>query len=94
MNSPFEISQLHDQTGLITLDEGDHNTGSARRAITFIDGEEGILLLSRNPDRVACGKIDFHRNHVTDDVPQVTYRPRCRVLSCLARDVSITDRAC
>ncbi|HMB02541.1 MAG TPA: citrate synthase [Isosphaeraceae bacterium] len=38
-----DISQLRAQTGLITLDPGYGNTGSCRSAITFIDGEQGIL---------------------------------------------------
>ena len=37
------ISKLRSQTGVITLDEGYRNTGSARSSITFIDGERGIL---------------------------------------------------
>jgi citrate synthase len=39
----IDISKLRDQTGLITLDRGYANTGSCQSAITFIDGEEGIL---------------------------------------------------
>jgi citrate synthase len=39
----IDISKLRDQTGLITLDNGYGNTGSCRSAITFIDGEKGIL---------------------------------------------------
>ncbi|MEP0848702.1 MAG: citrate synthase [Phycisphaerae bacterium] len=38
-----DISNLRAQSGLITLDEGYANTGSCRSAITFIDGEKGIL---------------------------------------------------
>jgi citrate synthase len=38
-----DISKLRDQTGLITLDGGYGNTGSCQSAITFIDGEKGIL---------------------------------------------------
>src|SRR5215469_17297910 len=38
-----DISNLRDATGYITLDEGYGNTGSCRSAITFIDGEKGIL---------------------------------------------------
>ena len=38
-----DISRLRSQTGVITLDEGYRNTGSVRSAITFIDGEDGIL---------------------------------------------------
>jgi citrate synthase len=38
-----DISKLRAQTGLITLDPGFANTGSCQSAITFIDGEKGIL---------------------------------------------------
>jgi len=38
-----DIAQLRAQTGAVTLDEGYGNTGSCRSAITFIDGEKGIL---------------------------------------------------
>jgi citrate synthase len=38
-----DISKLRDQTGIITLDSGYGNTGSCQSAITFIDGEKGIL---------------------------------------------------
>ncbi|MGP8198282.1 MAG: citrate synthase [Limisphaerales bacterium] len=38
-----DISALRDTTGYITLDDGYANTGACRSAITFIDGEEGIL---------------------------------------------------
>jgi citrate synthase len=38
-----DISKLRPQTGLITLDPGLGNTGSCESAITFIDGEKGIL---------------------------------------------------
>lgn len=39
----IDISQLRKQTNLITIDEGYVNTGSTRSAITFLNGEEGIL---------------------------------------------------
>ena len=39
----IDISKLRDETGLITLDNGYGNTGSCESAITFIDGEKGIL---------------------------------------------------
>jgi citrate synthase len=39
----IDISSLRNQTGCITLDDGYGNTGSCRSAITFIDGEKGIL---------------------------------------------------
>ncbi|MBV9999950.1 MAG: citrate synthase [Verrucomicrobia bacterium] len=39
----IDVSKLRDQTGLITLDVGYGNTGSCLSAITFIDGDQGIL---------------------------------------------------
>jgi len=39
----FDISKLRDQTGYITLDSGFKNTGSTKSAITYLDGENGIL---------------------------------------------------
>jgi citrate synthase len=39
----IDISKLRSTTGLITLDPGYANTGSCRSAITFIDGDKGIL---------------------------------------------------
>ena len=38
-----DISRLRSETGLITLDPGYGNTGSTRSAITYVDGEVGIL---------------------------------------------------
>ena len=39
----IDISKLRAQTGLISLDPGYGNTGSCESAITFIDGEKGVL---------------------------------------------------
>ena len=39
----IDISKLRQTTGLITLDPGFVNTGSCVSAITFVDGEKGIL---------------------------------------------------
>jgi len=39
----LDISKLRAQSGYITLDNGFVNTGSCESAITFIDGEAGIL---------------------------------------------------
>ncbi|MBM4361602.1 MAG: citrate synthase [Deltaproteobacteria bacterium] len=39
----IDIADLRKKTGLITLDPGYGNTGSCRSAITFIDGDRGIL---------------------------------------------------
>ncbi len=39
----FDIGKLRDQTGYVTLDSGYKNTGATQSAITFLDGENGIL---------------------------------------------------
>ena len=39
----IDVSKLRAQTGYITLDYGFKNTGSTQSAITFLDGEKGIL---------------------------------------------------
>jgi citrate synthase len=39
----IDIQKLRASTGLITLDPGFGNTGACKSAITFIDGEKGIL---------------------------------------------------
>ncbi|KUG07717.1 citrate synthase [Solirubrum puertoriconensis] len=39
----IDINKLRDQSGYVTLDSGYKNTGATKSAITFLDGEEGIL---------------------------------------------------
>ena len=39
----IDISNLRDSTGLVTMDTGYKNTGATQSAITFLDGELGIL---------------------------------------------------
>ena len=39
----IDVSKLRSDLNLITLDPGFKNTGSCKSAITFLDGEKGIL---------------------------------------------------
>src|ERR1700712_5582718 len=39
----IDISKLRDQSGYVTLDIGYKNTGATKSAITFLDGEKGVL---------------------------------------------------
>lgn len=39
----IDIAKLRDETGYITIDSGYKNTGATKSAITFLDGELGIL---------------------------------------------------
>jgi len=55
----FDISSLRKATGYITLDKGYENTGSCRSAITFIDGEKGILRYRGYPIEELAAKSTF-----------------------------------
>jgi citrate synthase len=55
----LDISKLRAQTGYITLDEGYVNTGSTTSAITFLDGEKGVLRYRGYPVEVLAEKCDF-----------------------------------
>ena len=55
----IDISRLRSSTGLITLDEGFVNTGSTRSAITYLDGEEGILRYRGYPIEQLAAQSDF-----------------------------------
>src|SRR5271154_169827 len=39
----FDIAKLRAQTNYITMDPGFGNTGSCKSAITYLDGEKGVL---------------------------------------------------
>ncbi len=54
-----DITALRKDTGLITLDSGYGNTGSCRSEITFIDGENGVLLYRGYPIEQLAEKADF-----------------------------------
>jgi citrate synthase len=54
-----DISALRAQTGYITLDDGYGNTGACQSAITFIDGEQGILRYRGIPIEEMAEHSDF-----------------------------------
>ena len=55
----IDISKLRDESGYITLDSGFKNTGSTKSAITFLDGEKGILKYRGYPIEVLAEKSTF-----------------------------------
>ncbi len=57
--SAIDISELRAMTGLITLDEGYVNTGACRSAITFLDGEKGVLEYRGYPIEQLAEKSTF-----------------------------------
>ena len=54
-----DVSKLRTETGFITLDDGYGNTGSCRSAITFIDGEKGILRYRGYPIEQLAEQSNF-----------------------------------
>ena len=55
----IDIKSLRTSTGLITLDPGFKNTGSCSSAITFLDGEKGILRYRGYPIEELAVKANF-----------------------------------
>jgi len=59
-NEPgIDIGKLRGQTGLVTLDPGFVNTASCTSAITFLDGEKGILRYRGYPIDQLAAKSNF-----------------------------------
>ena len=58
----IDISTFTKQTGFTTLDQGFVNTASTRSAITYIDGDKGVLR---------------YRGYSIEDVAQRSIRVRC-----------------
>ncbi|WOK08837.1 citrate synthase [Imperialibacter roseus] len=55
----IDISSLRAKSGLITIDQGFKNTGSTTSAITFLDGELGILRYRGYPIEELAEKSTF-----------------------------------
>jgi citrate synthase len=55
----IDISKLRAQTGYVTIDTGFKNTGSTTSAITFLDGEKGILRYRGYPIEQLAEKAEF-----------------------------------
>jgi citrate synthase len=55
----LDISKLLATSGYMTLDEGYANTGATTSAITFLDGERGILRYRGYPIEQLAGNCDF-----------------------------------
>jgi citrate synthase len=55
----IDISKLRDETGYVTLDTGYKNTGATKSAITFLDGELGVLKYRGYPIEQLAEKSTF-----------------------------------
>jgi citrate synthase len=55
----FDIGKLNKETGYFTFDPGFMSTASVRSAVTFIDGDEGVLLYRGYPIEELAKKSSF-----------------------------------
>ncbi|MGH8895786.1 MAG: citrate synthase [Egibacteraceae bacterium] len=55
----MDVLRLRSETGFITYDPGYANTGSAKSAITYVDGENGILRYRGYPIEQLAERSDF-----------------------------------
>jgi citrate synthase len=55
----IDIRKLRQESGMITLDSGYKNTGATNSAITFLDGEKGILRYRGYPIEQLAEKSSF-----------------------------------
>ncbi|AQP46910.1 citrate (Si)-synthase [Tessaracoccus aquimaris] len=90
----IDISRLRGATGLITLDDGYANTGSCRSAITFIDGERGILRYRGVPIEDLAARSSFIETaellifgQLPDDEERAEFRSLLTENSWLHRDM-------
>ncbi len=55
----LDVSKLYSETGIFTYDPGFTSTGSCESKITFIDGDEGVLLYRGYPIEELAEHGDF-----------------------------------
>ena len=80
----IDIAKLRAKTGLVTLDPAFMNTASTKSAITFIDGEKGILRYRGIPIEQLAENSTLRRDGVpahlrapADARPSSTASRRC-----------------
>jgi len=55
----LDVRQLYSQTGMFTFDPGYGATGSCKSGLTYIDGDQGVLLHRGYPIEELANKADF-----------------------------------
>ena len=80
-----DISRLRADTGLLSLDEGFRNTASVCSAISYIDGEKGILRYRGIPIEQLAERVSFIETAlllIYGELPSVPHLARFRSLLC------------
>ena len=68
----IDIRNLRAQTGLVTFDPGYANTGACKSAITFIDGEQGVLRYRGYPIEDLAERSSFLEDFLPPSPPEGT----------------------
>ena len=80
----IDIAQLRAKTGYVTLDPAFMNTASTTSAITFLDGEKGILRYRGIPIEQLAEKSTFVETALPADLRRAA-RPATELDALLAR---------
>ena len=75
----IDVRNLRDKTGFITYDDGYGNTGSCQSAVTYIDGEEGILRYRGYPIEQLAENSNFVETSyliINGELPTLTQRKK------------------
>ncbi len=79
----FDVSKLRADTGMLTLDEGYRNTAAVQSAISYIDGENGILRYRGIPIEELAEKVSFIETAlllIYGELPTAAHLARFRTL--------------
>ena len=76
----IDIAQLRAKTGFVTLDPAFMNTASTKSAITFIDGDKGILRYRGIPIEQLAEKSTFVETRVPAHLRQPADRSAAQAL--------------
>ena len=71
-----QIKVTPDEFGMMTYDPAFMNTAACKSRITYIDGDKGVLLVPRLPDRAAGRAQRLPRDRVPDPVRRAADRQR------------------
>ncbi len=70
----IDLGNLLSKSGYTTFDPGFVNTASTKSAITYIDGDAGILRYRGIPDRAVGGEVDVHRGELSADLRRAAHQ--------------------
>ncbi len=75
-----QMKVSEDDFGLMTYDPAFTNTASCRSAITYIDGEAGVLEHRGYPDRAALRELELPRGRLPAGPRRAAQQGRARLL--------------